>query len=89
MPAPCCSTSAPTRISKSVIRDRLETKGDRVTDLHLWQVGPGHRAAVISVVSDQPLPPATYKRRLGGLRGLSHVTVEVETCPHNSSATQH
>jgi cation diffusion facilitator family transporter len=65
-----------------VIRDRLETKGDRVTDLHLWQVGPGHRAAVISVVSDHPLPPATYKRRLGGLRSLSHVTIEVQTCPH-------
>ncbi len=67
---------------ETVIRDRLETKGDRVTDLHLWQVGPGHRAAVISVISDHPLPPATYKRRLGGLRGLSHVTIEVETCPH-------
>jgi cation diffusion facilitator family transporter len=67
---------------ESIIRDRIETKGDRVTDLHLWQVGPGHRAAVISVVTDHPLPPATYKRRLGGLRGLSHVTVEVETCPH-------
>ncbi len=66
---------------ESVIRDRLETKGDRVTDLHLWQVGPGHRAAVISVISVHPLPPATYKRRLGGLRGLSHVTIEVETCP--------
>jgi cation diffusion facilitator family transporter len=65
-----------------VIRDRLETKGDCVTDLHLWQVGPGHRAAVISVVSDNPLPPKTYKRRLGGLRGLSHGTIEVETCPH-------
>jgi cation diffusion facilitator family transporter len=66
---------------KEIIRGRIESKGDRVTDLHLWQIGPGHRAAVISVVSDHPLPPATYKRRLGGLRGLSHVTVEVETCP--------
>jgi cation diffusion facilitator family transporter len=65
---------------EGVIRDRLETKGDKVTDLHLWQVGPGHRAAVISVVSDHPLPPATYKRRLAGLRGLSHVTIEVEVC---------
>ena len=74
---------------ETVIRDRLETKGDRVTDLHLWQVGPGHRAAVISIVSDNPLPPATYKRRLAGLRGLSHVTVEVERCAdpsHFSSA---
>jgi cation diffusion facilitator family transporter len=74
---------------EAVIRDRLETKGDKVTDLHLWQVGPGHRAAVISVVSDQPLPPATYKRRLKGLRGLSHVTIEVELCPHSPLATQH
>jgi cation diffusion facilitator family transporter len=67
---------------ETVIRDRLESKGDRVTDLHLWQVGPGHRAAVISLISDHPLPPATYKRRLGGLHDLSHVTIEVETCPH-------
>src|SRR6266404_5204997 len=74
---------------EAVIRDRLETRGDRVSDLHLWQVGPGHRAAVISLVSDNPLPPATYKRRLRGLRGLSHVTVEVEVCPHAGPAAQH
>jgi Co/Zn/Cd efflux system component len=66
---------------ETVIRDRLEMEGDKVTDLHLWQVGPGHRAAVISLVSDHPLPPATYKERLLGLRGLNHVTVEVEACP--------
>jgi cation diffusion facilitator family transporter len=74
---------------EGVIRDRLETRGDRVTDLHLWQVGPGHRAAVISVVSDNPLPPATYKRRLGGLQGLCHVTIEVELCPAEAPAAQH
>ena len=74
---------------ETVIRDRIETKGDRVTDLHLWQVGPGHRAAVISVISDHPMPPATYKRRLGGLRGLSHITVEVEACPHHDEAHAH
>jgi len=71
---------------ESVIRDRIETKGDRVTDLHLWQVGPGHCAAVISVISDNPLPPATYKRRLGGLKRLCHITVEVEHCPHEATA---
>jgi cation diffusion facilitator family transporter len=74
---------------EAVIRDRLETRGDCVTDLHLWQVGPGHRAAVISVVSDNPLPPATYKRRLGGLQGLCHVTVEVELCSETPLAPQH
>ena len=30
--------------------------------------------AVISLISDAPLPPSHYKRRLSGLHGLSHVT---------------
>jgi cation diffusion facilitator family transporter len=70
---------------EGIVRDRLETRGDRITDLHLWQVGPGHRAAVISIVSDNPLPPTIYKRRLNGLPGLSHITVEVQKCttPHS------
>jgi len=37
---------------------------------------------VISMVSDRPLPPSVYKLRLGAISGLSHVTVEVETCAH-------
>ena len=64
------------------IRARMEVGEDRVTDLHLWQIGPGHSAAVVSLISDDPLPPSDYKVRLSGLHGLSHVTVEVETCPH-------
>jgi cation diffusion facilitator family transporter len=63
------------------IAARIEQKGDRISDLHLWRVGPGHLAAVISVVSDDPRTPRQYKKRLAGLTGLSHVTVEVERCP--------
>ena len=73
------------RNMETVIRDRIETRGDKITDLHLWQVGPGHRAAVISLISDDPLPPSDYKRRLSGLHGLSHVTVEVEICRHEKT----
>lgn len=36
------------------IRDRLNEDGDRVADLHLWRVGPGHNAAIVSVVSEPP-----------------------------------
>jgi cation diffusion facilitator family transporter len=39
-------------------------------------------AAVISLISDKPKQPAVYKKRLRGLKGLSHVTIEVEHCPH-------
>lgn len=62
------------------IRRRLESGGDRISDLHLWQIGPGHHAAVIALVSDDPKAPSVYKARLAGLAGLSHVTVEVEPC---------
>jgi cation diffusion facilitator family transporter len=70
-----------TRLERA-IRARLEEGADRVTDLHVWQLGPGHCAAVISLVSDAPLQPAIYKERLHDLKGLSHVTVEVERCMH-------
>jgi cation diffusion facilitator family transporter len=64
------------------IARRLETgPHDRVSDLHLWRVGPGHNAAIVSLVSDHPEPPLAYKARLAGIHGLSHVTVEVHACP--------
>src|ERR1041385_7266143 len=63
------------------IATRLEQSGDRISDLHLWRVGPGHLAAVISLVTDDPRPPSHYKKRLGGIPDLSHVTIEVERCP--------
>ena len=62
------------------IRRRIEVEGDLVSDLHVWQLGPGHAAVVASVVSDCPQAPAAYKRRLEGLTGLSHVTIEVNAC---------
>ena len=73
---------APDQAVETAIRQRLETGGDRITDLHLWQIGPGHRAAVVSIVSEHPLAPAAYKARLADVPRLSHVTVEVEACPH-------
>jgi cation diffusion facilitator family transporter len=66
---------------ESEIRERLEIHGDRITDLHLWQIGPGHQAAVVSIVSDRPQAPAVYKGRLADVPSLSHVTVEVQPHP--------
>jgi len=63
------------------IASRLERGGDRISDLHLWRIGPGHLAAVISLVSDHPNTPGYYKQQLAGVAGLSHITIEVEHCP--------
>src|SRR5215468_10792137 len=62
------------------IAARLEQGSDRVSDLHLWRLGPGHLGAVISIVSHDPRTPEQYKKRLSGLPGLSHVTIEVVRC---------
>lgn len=62
------------------IRKRLQVGTDRVADLHLWRLGPGHAALIASIVADQPQPPDRYKARLDGLGGLSHITIEVHTC---------
>jgi cation diffusion facilitator family transporter len=63
------------------VRARLEVEGDRVADLHLWQLGPGHAGVIAALVSEHPQPPQTYKARLTGIAGLSHVTIEVHPCP--------
>lgn len=63
------------------IRQALEGEGDRITDLHVWQVGPGHHAAIISVATPTPKAPSAYKDRLSHLHELSHVTVEVQPLP--------
>ena len=59
------------------IRKAVETEGDRISDLHVWQVGPGHHAAIVALVVQKPRLPSFYKEKLRGLKELSHVTVEV------------
>ena len=63
------------------VRKRIETGDVVVTDLHLWRVGPGKLAAMLSLVTHEPEEPAVYKARLLGLEKLAHVTVEVNCCP--------
>jgi cation diffusion facilitator family transporter len=62
------------------VRERLEIGGDRVADLHLWHLGPGHAGLIAAIVSDDPKPPAAYKELLAPIRGLSHITIEVNPC---------
>ena len=59
------------------VRGRLESMGAKILDLHLWRLGPGHHAAIVVISQAEPLPVASYHRRLSDLVGLSHVTIEV------------
>ncbi len=64
------------------VRARLASGGERVIDLHLWRLGPGHHAVIAVIAADHPLPVEDYRARLAGLAGLSHVTVEVRGGRH-------
>lgn len=68
------------------MKRRLEQGTDRVADLHLWRLGPGHLGVVVSIVSDEPQAPDVYKARLARFAGLSHVTVEVHGCRHGEAS---
>jgi cation diffusion facilitator family transporter len=72
--------AAPSNELAADVLQQLEQDGDKVSDLHLWRLGPGHMGAIVSIVSDQPKDPDTYKARLANVEGLSHVTVEVQRC---------
>ena len=63
------------------IKERLEVGTDRVADLHIWRLGPGHVGVITSVVSDAPQTPDAYKARLRGIN-VAHVTVEIHACGH-------
>jgi cation diffusion facilitator family transporter len=62
------------------IKESLEVDTDRVADLHVWRLGPGHAAVIAVLVTDHPSDIAQYKARLGHIGGLSHVTIEVHAC---------
>jgi cation diffusion facilitator family transporter len=64
-----------------VIRHAMESDGDSlVTDLHVWQVGIGKYAAMVSVVAHEPKSCESYRSLLRGHQELVHVTIETQHC---------
>ncbi|MGA3157945.1 MAG: cation diffusion facilitator family transporter, partial [Steroidobacteraceae bacterium] len=59
------------------LRQTIESNGDRIVDLHLWRLGPGHLGAVISIATAKPRDCEFYRAQLSHFGLLSHVTIEV------------
>jgi cation diffusion facilitator family transporter len=68
----------PDRNMAERMRATIETDGDRLTDLHLWRLGPGHLGAIVSVATRQPRGADYYRALLGRFRSLSHLTIQVQ-----------
>ena len=68
------------------IRDRIRTsieadEDSKVTDLHLWSIGPNIYSVVIAIVAHEPATPVQYKERIPKNLGLVHIAIEVHACP--------
>jgi cation diffusion facilitator family transporter len=66
------------------IRRTVESGDARISDLHVWRVGPGHHAAIVAVVTHEAADSGRFRRVLSDVPGLSHVTVEVNRCEDRS-----
>lgn len=63
------------------IREAIERGGDdRVTDLHVWSVGPGIFAAELGLVAANPKEPSEYAALLPRDLKLVHVSIQVQRC---------
>jgi len=68
------------------VRAKIKSAGDKLVDLHVWRLGPGHFGAVVSVVSGKVQnDPAFYHAELREIKGLSHITVEVHHQPERAA----
>ena len=57
------------------IKQQVEGPGDaRITDLHVWRVGPGAHAAIVSAVGADS---ETIRQRLAPVHEIEHLTIEV------------
>src|ERR1044071_412319 len=69
------------------IRRAVESDGDSVvTDLHVWQVGIGKYAAMVSIVAHEPKGCDSYRALLRGHDELVHVTIETHHCREDHPA---
>jgi len=63
------------------IRRAVESDGDSlITDLHVWQVGTGKFAAIISIVAHQSKSSDEYRELLREHEELVHLTIETQHC---------
>jgi len=67
----------PDELTRDKVKRTLEADGDRVVDLHLWRLGPGHLGAVLAIATSKPRDALFYRGRLSSFDCLSHITVEV------------
>ncbi len=69
------------------VRRAITGDSARILDLHVWEIGPGYRAAIVSVESEHPLTPDEVKELIPEEVGIAHTTVEIHARGNWSAKT--
>jgi cation diffusion facilitator family transporter len=73
---------------EQIVRQRLEAIDDvRVADLHVWELGPGRRSCIVSVVTATPREVTDYRDAVLSALDVAHLTIEIHQCglPHEAA----
>jgi cation diffusion facilitator family transporter len=63
------------------IREIIEADADnRITDLHVWKIGPQHLAVLLTIVTHHPRSASAYKQLLADFNEIKHLSIEVIKC---------
>ena len=71
----------PMEVRKTILGILESYKDTKVSDLHIWSIGPGIYSSEVTLVTRFPDSPDTYKALIPETTGVVHTTVEVHLCP--------
>lgn len=73
---------------EKTIRKRLEELGEgEIRDLHVWEMGPGRRGCIVSILTSEPRPLDEYRAAVLTAAPIDHLTVEVDHIARESLAS--
>jgi cation diffusion facilitator family transporter len=71
----------PSAEHERLVKHKLESIDDvRVADLHVWELGPGQRSCVVSLVTATPRAVEYYKQAILDTVPVAHLTIEIHHC---------
>jgi cation diffusion facilitator family transporter len=81
--------AVPTEAVVDQIESHLTKLDDvHVADLHVWELAPGKRGCIVSLVSSRPRDVDFYRKEILAVVPLAHLTVEVHGCERGHGTEQ-
>jgi cation diffusion facilitator family transporter len=79
---------APSPELEKTIRSKLVALGEaEIRDLHVWEMGPGRRGCIVSILTTDPRPLDDYRTAILTAAPIDHLTVEIDHVARESLAS--